>query len=188
MRCDRCDKEATVHEVTVHKGQKVEKHLCEDCAKKDGIAVQSHAPINALLSKFVMSAGGAGEGGGKAASCPNCGMTWGEFRQHGLLGCAECYGVFEAHLGPLLERAQEGATHHVGKTPTRAGGSVDRQRLLASLRKRLNEAIAAERYEQAAKLRDELREAGSRLDSGDDLDADRSEFDVQDEARRERGE
>lgn len=177
-----------MHEVTVHKGQKVEKHLCEDCAKKDGIAVQSHAPINALLSKFVMSAGGAGEGGAKAASCPNCGMTWGEFRQHGLLGCAECYGVFEAHLGPLLERAQEGATHHVGKTPTRAGGSVDRQRLLASLRKRLNEAIAAERFEQAAKLRDELREAGSRLDSGGDLDADRSEFDVQDEARRERGE
>ncbi|MEC9372580.1 MAG: hypothetical protein VYC34_02005, partial [Planctomycetota bacterium] len=111
MKCDRCDNEATVHEVSLHKGKKVEKHLCESCAKEDGIAVQTHVPINALLSKFVKSAGVLGEGEEATPSCPECGMTFGEFRQHGLLGCPHCYEVFEEQLGPLIERAQEGGSH-----------------------------------------------------------------------------
>lgn len=154
MKCDRCDNEATVHEVTVQKGQKVEKHLCEECAKNEGIAVQSHHPITEILSKFVIAQGGESK---RADACPECGLAYGEFRQNGLLGCPACYEAFESQLGPLLERAQEGGSHHIGKAPRRSGGSLDRGQMVAALRKQLSEAIAAEHYEKAAQIRDRLR-------------------------------
>lgn len=166
MKCDHCENEATVHEVTVRKGKKVEKHLCEQCAKKDGIAVQSHTPINALFSKYVLSSAGEEEDE-HAAVCPVCEMTFSEFRQHGLLGCPCCYETFEEQVGPLIERAQEGATHHVGKTPARSTAAIDRQRMIATLRKQLSAALQTEHYERAAELRDELQRVGAEADRGD---------------------
>ena len=80
-------------------------------------------------------------------ACDACGITWAEFRQGGLFGCANDYGVFEKDLTPLLERAHEGATHHVGKVPTRRGGAggvpMKRQVDLAKLRKELQKAVEA---------------------------------------------
>jgi len=171
MKCDRCDNKATVHEVTVTGGKKQEKHLCEQCARNEGLVVQPTEPINALLTKFIMAPTLAGKAARPAPTpaapspaCASCGMTWGQFKQHGLLGCPECYTSFEALLSPLIERAQEGATHHIGKTPKRAGASIDRQRLLRSLRKELAEAIEKEQYERAAALRDEIRTAEAATD------------------------
>lgn len=146
-----------MHEVTVHKGTKVEKHLCEICAKDEGVVVQ-HPPMSTLLSKFVIST----EPGAKdhRPACPICAMTFAEFRQHGLLGCPSCYQTFEEQLIPLLERAHEGGSLHVGKIPRRAGKSLDRHQRLAALRRELTEAVSLERYERAAELRDELRTVG----------------------------
>jgi len=167
MRCDQCDNEATVHEVTVVGNQKVEKHLCESCAQAEGLTTQPTEPINALLSKFIMAPGlvqQAVTGGGKqknenkAPSCPECGMTWMEFRKSGLLGCSQCYETFESRMAPLIERAQEGATHHVGKAPRGSAGLADHQRTLRTLRAELTEAIEAEQYEHAAQLRDSISE------------------------------
>jgi len=164
MRCDQCDNEATVHEVTVVGNQKVEKHLCESCARAEGLTTQPTEPINALLSKFIMAPGlvqqavGAGRGKGEqqTPACEECGMTWMEFRKCGLLGCASCYETFESRLAPLIERAQEGATHHVGKAPRGSAGLADHQRRLRALRAELTEAIEAEQYEHAAELRDSI--------------------------------
>ncbi len=172
MKCDRCDKEATVHELRVVKGVKVEKHLCEHCAKQDGIAVQSQVPIDELISKYVMAQGASATETAKAgrapAACARCGLTYAEYRQAGLLGCPECYRAFGVQLGPLLERAHEGGTHHVGKVPRHAlarrragaedvlGGPAGRAERIATIRRQLSEAIRAEQYERAAALRDEL--------------------------------
>lgn len=157
-KCDRCEREATVHEVTIRNGEKVEKHLCDECAKGDGLAVQQHAPIDQLITKFVMAQSGQ-QPAAKAGTCPCCGLTFNDFRQNGLLGCPDCYKAFESQLGPLIERAHEGATHHVGKSPRRVAGSGDRQERIRTLRKQLADAIAAEQYERAARLRDELLSA-----------------------------
>jgi protein arginine kinase activator len=95
-------------------------------------------------------------------ACENCGITWAEFRQSGLFGCANDYVAFEKDLTPLLQRAHEGATHHVGKVPTRRGGTgvpMKRQIDLTKLRKELAKAVEAEDYERAAKLRDQIRQA-----------------------------
>lgn len=165
-KCDRCDREATVHEVTIKDGAKVEKHLCESCAREEGIVVQSHAPINELITKFVMAHSGQTASGTRAPACGGCGLKYQEFKQHGLLGCAECYQAFESQLGPLVERAQDGATHHVGKAPARAVGSLDRQQRIVTLRKQLSDAIAAEQYERAAVLRDQLMHVEKRSEGG----------------------
>lgn len=132
MKCDKCGNEATVHEVTIRSGKKVERHLCESCAKGEGLPVQSsHASITQVLSHYMAQQSAAGvlvPSGGvverpKITQCPTCGTTYAQFRHDGLLGCPDCYTAFEVQLGPLLERAHEGGTHHVGKTPRRCGGA-----------------------------------------------------------------
>ena len=161
MKCDNCNNPATVHLTEIKHGKKIEKHLCEQCAaQNEGLPVKSHTPINELLTNFVMAHSGLQKEVGHA--CENCGITWAEFRQGGLFGCANDYQVFEKDLTPLLQRAHEGATHHVGKVPTRRGGSgvpMKRQIDLTKLRKELAKAVEAEDYERAAKLRDQIRQA-----------------------------
>ncbi len=161
MKCDNCNKTATVHLTEIKHGKKIEKHLCEQCAaQNEGLPVKSHTPINELLTNFVMAHSGLQKEPSHA--CDNCAMTWAEFRQGGLFGCANDYQSFEKDLTPLLQRAHEGATHHVGKVPTRRGGSgvpMKRQADLTKLRKELAKAVESEDYERAAKLRDQIRQA-----------------------------
>jgi protein arginine kinase activator len=182
VKCDHCDNEATVHEVTVKSGVKIEKHLCESCASQQGIASQPSTPISEMIKHYVQTHGltthgqmPTGQPGATAKSqtCPTCKTTFSEFRQHGLLGCPDCYKVFEAQLGPLLERAHDGGVKHVGKTPRRMTGGghapspapkpasvldlEDREARLRRIRRELDSAVQAEKYELAAKLRDELR-------------------------------
>ena len=155
-KCDRCDKPATFHSVEIIKGQKIEKHLCELHASQEGVAKAVHTPINELLTNFVkMQSGGVVVP--SELICENCGLKFSEFRESSMLGCPNCYTHFEPALAPLLERAQEGATHHVGKIPLRSGTGEQRQALLLSMRQRLTEAVASEDYELAARLRDDLR-------------------------------
>lgn len=162
MQCDNCKKAATVHLTEIRNGKKIEKHLCEACAaQNEGLPVKAHTPINELLTNFVMAHSGLAKEQGTVA-CEHCGITWAEFRQSGLFGCSGDYVVFEKDLTPLLQRAHEGATHHTGKVPSRAGGTgVPRKRAvdLTKLRKDLQRAVEVEDYERAAKLRDQIRQA-----------------------------
>ncbi len=156
--CDHCDRPATYHSVEIIKGQKIEKHLCEFHAAQEGQSgKESHTPINELLTNFVKLHSGAATAEQQDAVCENCGMTFAQFRETSLLGCPNCYKSFETQLAPLLERAHEGGTHHLGKVPKRAGAGEQRQAYLLRMRKRLSEAVAAEDYELAARLRDEVR-------------------------------
>ena len=162
MKCDNCNKTATVHLTEIKSGKKIEKHLCEQCAaQNEGLPVKSHMPINELLTNFVMAHSGLTTKEA-AATCEHCGVTWAEFRQSGLLGCQHDYALFEKELTPLLQRAHEQATHHVGKVPARRGGTgvpMKRQVDVAKLRRELAKAVEAEDYERAAKLRDQIKQA-----------------------------
>lgn len=161
-QCDRCGRPATVHEVSVQEGAKVERNLCQECARQEGLVPGIHAPINELITKFVMSHGAAAKKQADAATaarvkaCKACGITLAQFKQSGLLGCPSCYLSFADALGPLIERMQQGATHHTGKAPRRAGDAADRHERIAMLRKQLHDAIRAEQYERAAALRDQI--------------------------------
>ena len=174
-KCDQCDRPAVVHEVTLKNGVKTEIHLCEEHAQEAGVSMPTHQPINKLLTQFVLSHSSRARAKSKSRkTCSGCGMTFARFRQTGALGCAECYEAFDEHLTPLIERAQNGATQHRGKTPSRAGASVDRQLLITQLVKELDQAVGAEQYERAAQLRDRLQELNPGV-AGPALDADRGQ-------------
>ena len=155
--CQRCNKaKATVH-ITDTLPQKRERHLCEECAEKEGVIVkQQHHAVNAVLQEFIKQKIGLGSTDDLA--CPKCGMTFKEFQSKGVLGCPHDYEAFRSVLGPLLERAHGGATHHVGKVPPTAESHVHKEAGLLRLRRELREAIEQEDYERAARVRDQIKE------------------------------
>lgn len=155
-KCDKCDRPAKFHSVEIVKGQKTEKNLCEIHAAQETLAIKAvHTPINELLSSFVKSQ--SGQPVTDEAVCGECGLTFSQFRESSLLGCPSCYSAFEDRLSPLLERSHEGGTHHLGKVPRRTGVAEQKQATLLRMRKQLAEAVAAENFELAARLRDEVR-------------------------------
>ena len=165
-KCENCGKQATIHLTEIKGGKKLEKHLCESCAAQaEGFNAQPakpHMPIDQLLTNFVTNQSQAASKTQESTTCPHCGITWAEFRQGGLLGCEHDYAAFDKEMTPLLQRAHEGAAHHVGKVPTRRGGSgVPARRAVdaTKLRKDLARAVESEDYERAAQLRDQIRQA-----------------------------
>lgn len=85
-------------------------------------------------------------------ACPGCGLSRTEFRKRARVGCAQCYETFARELAPMLRDMHSG-DQHVGKVPAREGLSRTRAELETALQK----AIRAQRYEEAAVLRDRIR-------------------------------
>ena len=163
MKCDQCNKTATVHLIEIVDGKKLEKHLCEEHAAEEGVAVKvTNAPINELLEKFVLKHSQGQSAGEVELVCDHCGLTYEAFRKRGLLGCPACYDAFKPALAPLLARAHEGAERHIGKVPSSSSADLLRQQRLMQLRRDLDRAVAAEQYEAAAKLRDEVQQIEAR--------------------------
>ncbi|MEO0515263.1 MAG: UvrB/UvrC motif-containing protein [Planctomycetota bacterium] len=176
-KCDKCSRPATHHSVEINKsGEKIEVNLCDHHAAEEGLTMKSaHTPINELLTNFVKLHSGGAEAGdadpdqpgktgsSKKTACENCGTTFADFRENSLLGCPACYKTFEQPLSPLLERAHEGGTHHIGKVPRRAGVGEQRQMAMQRLRRQLDDAVVAEDYELAARLRDDIQQIEGEL-------------------------
>jgi len=157
--CERCKKaEATFHLTNISRdGEKVERHLCHRCAIEEGL-VQVHKPNfgTEILESFIASAKSVSAAHTNLV-CDECGISYVEFRNQGLLGCAKDYDTFKEALVPLIERAHDGATHHTGKSPKSLGAARTTQQEIHRIKRQLNEAIAAEDYERAAELRDRIR-------------------------------
>ncbi|GIW82506.1 MAG: UvrB/UvrC protein [Gemmatales bacterium] len=156
MKCQSCSKPATVHLTDISNGVKKELHLCQGCAEKQHLLQQQgqlnlKAILQALIGQHV------GEADELARlTCPQCGIKYMEFRAEGRLGCPNDYEVFRTGLGPLLKRIHR-ATRHIGKTPRHGQRNAELLRELMELRRRLQRAVDAEAYEEAARLRDEIR-------------------------------
>lgn len=91
--------------------------------------------------------------------CPSCGTTFAQYAANNILGCANDYGAFGSRLETLIRR-HHGATQHAGRVPARHGlEGAARVAERARLERELREAVAAERFEEAARLRDRLRQA-----------------------------
>lgn len=157
MLCQQCKKRtATVHLTDLVQGEKRERHLCEECAGQEGVAVKQHVSINDVLNSFLASQSGVQELA--KVRCPDCGMSFVEFRSQGLLGCPKDYDVFGEALETLITRAQDGNTHHTGKSPGQMVQIDPVQQERHRLQRELREAVEAEDYERAAGLRDQIEE------------------------------
>lgn len=184
MLCQKCGKnEANVRYTQIVNGVKKEMILCEECAAKMGINnFKINMPIHfsnflddffdeeQLLPSFMKE---------KSNQCNSCGEVYDDFIKTGLLGCPECYDMFEDRLDSVLKHIQ-GNVKHVGRKPlnisekmentgenvTKKSAKVNnsnkevkenKQTEIEQLKADLNKAIQEERYEDAAVLRDKIK-------------------------------
>jgi protein arginine kinase activator len=155
MKCQKCPKAATLHITEVlSEDQFEELHLCEECAQK-----YLYEPQNQKSAKVAPGAQLAEgeESGLPNRECPVCGIKFVEFRNTGRLGCPHDYEEFREELTTLLENIH-GETRHVGKAPRRLHVTKQTQSELVELRKQLLLAVNKEKYEEAARLRDRIRQ------------------------------
>jgi protein arginine kinase activator len=157
MQCDICHKtEATVHLTEIIDNQITELHLCEGCARQKGAQMEQHFGLADLLAGLA-DLGQQFEVGAKAeVKCPNCGLTYQDFRRIGRLGCSECYQEFRDSLRVLLKRIH-GSTQHLGRMPVKKPLAQAKKSELEKLRTQLQKAIQMEEFEDAAQLRDKIR-------------------------------
>ncbi len=96
--------------------------------------------------------------------CPACGCSKEAFEESGRFGCPECYSAFGPFLTGLLKKMHKGL-RHTGKV---AGSHLTHEMFevrLAELDKAIEAAVAAEDYEEAARLRDEILALKQRRDA-----------------------
>ncbi|MCL2048221.1 MAG: UvrB/UvrC motif-containing protein [Defluviitaleaceae bacterium] len=178
MLCEKCQTNtASVHMQQFVHGKKVELHLCQDCAFKIEnpemlLSLENifKGFIEQLNTKYFNepptgAAGAAAPLHGKInvrpaapppKACVRCGMTFQKFKTGGRLGCDVCYSSFKKEVEVLLKNVQ-GSTRHEGKYPRRMGAGILQKRQVHELRATLNRAIEAENFEEAARLRDQIR-------------------------------
>ncbi|MCL8206467.1 MAG: UvrB/UvrC motif-containing protein [Actinomycetia bacterium] len=162
--CQRCGQApATVHLTHIVNGHKSERHLCEACAVAEGVmptlttAWGPSISVGQLLGGLLPTGGFGTVTERAGATCPECGWTLPKLQETGRLGCDQCYTAFGPALDPLVRRIQ-GSTEHRGKIPLRQGSDARRERELERLKHELQAAIAREEFEEAARLRDRIRE------------------------------
>lgn len=180
MLCQNCGKnEVTFRYTQVINGVKKEMALCDNCAKSLGLeTLDFNMPINfsSFLGDFI------GEETDflpsfttpKALQCENCGMTYEEFLNNGKFGCSNCYDVFSERLDKVLKNIQ-GVDTHIGRkskkitiknnktgekpfnvsTDEKEAKNEEKEK---TLQEQLKQAIKEERYEDAAKIRDEIKQ------------------------------
>ena len=178
--CDNCGKRnANVRYSENINGRKKELNLCEECSNKLGIGQMDFSmPIDfssffgGFMDDFTTTAFMPMINEIKALKCNSCGYTFDDISNTGKLGCKDCYDVFEDRIDSIIKRIQ-GANHHVG----RIGKAIDKkienkinnnketevkkeeksESKLEQLQKELKQAIMDERYEDAARIRDEIK-------------------------------
>lgn len=156
MKCDVCQKnEATVYLTQIVEGKMQKVNLCENCAKEKGVS----DPTGFAMADLLLGLGATQQiehGGQPAQKCPVCGFTQIDFKKTGRLGCSACYDTFADGLANLLKGMHKGLKH-TGKMPARLSRRFAMADRVKSLEKDLKKAVKDEKYEDAARLRDEIQ-------------------------------
>lgn len=157
MLCQNCNKnEATTHVKQTINGETREAYLCPECARQamgqDFFSGNSWDFPDLFHSLFSFPVTHAAQGG----RCPVCGSSFEDIVHSGLAGCAQCYETFYDRILPSVERVH-GRAAHVGHIPERAKREPTKEQKIAALEEKLNSAVREQEFEQAAKLRDEIK-------------------------------
>ena len=175
IKCEICKKkQAKLHITQIKDNQKYTLHICHDCAHENGIAgpsVNTTFSIEGLFSGQSQSASKTFSTATEEQqapevdiqrTCTHCGLSYGAFKESGRLGCSHCYEVFADQLKPLLQKVQKDAKH-VGKIPHSGDTQMVLKRNISDLRTQLKEAVSQENFEDAARLRDQIRQLEGEL-------------------------
>ncbi|MDI6785421.1 MAG: UvrB/UvrC motif-containing protein [bacterium] len=160
MFCDNCNKnEATIHYTEIINNKLIELHLCTSCAQNKGLgSLSPHYSLANLISGLteiddhVVTSSKEIE-----KACKACNMTYNDFKRLGLLGCNECYETFSKQIEQLLRKIH-GTVYHAGKMPSKISKAVATEKKIIELKEKLKKLIELEEYEEAAKIRDKIKE------------------------------
>ncbi len=150
MLCNMCNERNAVLLVQqVSLNGKKEIHLCPECAKSRGIAVEKSS-VGTSIENLINSVSLPKKG------CYVCGKTFEEIQKSGLLGCPECYISFSIEIESILEKKGLD-TPFVGTMPKKLEHfrSVLTDRI--TIQKKLDASIEQEDFEKAAMYRDFLK-------------------------------
>lgn len=153
MLCQRCLKrDAQVHSYRINNNELTDVHLCPRCAEinenqeeSNGIDDKLHSLLEVLLKATVYNGNSA-----PMLRCENCGTTLKEFEKDGLVGCPACYDSFSDVI--FKEKEKSYSTETVDKREE--GGST----FIERLERRLKRVVEAEDFEEAAKIRDKIKD------------------------------
>ena len=162
MLCQNCGKnEATTHLKQIINGDMAESHLCQECAAHlgysdmfSGFGLNLSGLFSSLLGDMMPSISAS-----SAPRCPKCGMAFRDIAKEGKVGCAECYRTFYDKLLPSIQRIH-GKIKHSGKTSQGAPAETKietKEEKIEKLRALMNDAVAKQEFETAAKIRDEIK-------------------------------
>ena len=158
--CDYCDQDAVYHDVQIKNGVHNTQNLCKQHATEAGFLIDS------VDLSIVLNIGESDlPSKSRAVACSDCGMTIAQYKEKSLLGCPTCYETFRNKLKHIIAEVQDNHLQHIGRAPSSEGVDVNRHLEVLRLLKKLDKAVNQEEYEQAATLRDQIRE----LHDGDEL-------------------
>jgi len=158
MLCEECGKNTATVSITLATGNGTStRHLCPECVKKMELSLVK-GDIQSFLSSIMSVLGKEKKEDVPSITCSGCGLSYAEVEHSGRLGCAQCYRDFAAQLKPMLQKIH-GRTQHAGRKPTTfvPDPQDEINARIVQLRQKMDEAVAAENFEDAAKYRDELR-------------------------------
>lgn len=135
------------------KGEMQKVNLCEACSKEKGVT----DPTGFALAETPLGFGHGEkiETQPQEKTCPACGMPQSTFRKPADLGPRQ---MLRCLRGGTRKSSQGHAQGHPAhrEVPERAAAQAAPAARLAELRTALDEAVAAEKFEEAARLRDEI--------------------------------
>jgi len=173
MMCDDCGvRPATFLLKAVTEDGVREKNLCAVCMAKyqrriPGLDISNLAGIlSGILESKSAEKAETYDAETGALTCPACGTTYAEFRKSGRLGCAKCYTAFRKPLESLLLKVH-GNLQHAGRMPGGVQNDASIKISIDRLKQDLVKSIAAEEYEQAAQLRDQIRVLTTQLEEAE---------------------
>lgn len=168
MLCEKCgQQDASVKFVQIENNKRTEHYLCKNCAQG-----QTNFTLGLDLQQLLSTMFQPGtltpkvDQSQSKKQCDTCGRTLFDIQKNGRLGCGTCYDVFQGELHSVLRKIH-GSNSHSGKVPVRALPQVHLGRLIEETRQKLEESVRLEKYENAAKYRDEIRLLEARLQGKD---------------------
>jgi protein arginine kinase activator len=161
MKCEICgERDAVIHIQQVIGKERVDLHLCEDCAVERGITSSQdriELSISNLINGLVEVHGKRSKKSTKPQVCPRCESTWEGINKRQRMGCPDCYTTFHREIRQALRKLL-GKSQHRGRLPKRLSTYKTVLVDMVKLKEGLEEALKREDYEKAARLRDRIRE------------------------------
>ncbi len=171
MTCDFCKKnKASVHLMSIFNDEVEKINICKECAKDFSFLSEDdfYNDLTKILFKIFQANASKNKTGrgkrvfkslsyGKNKKCPNCNIDLKTIKKLGRMGCPDCYGEFRDILLPII-RSLHGDQEHKGKIPGNTSSEIKLEKSIRELRKRLNNEVIVENFEEAAKIRDRIKE------------------------------